>query len=416
LPDAALTGAADAARGFVLLHAPPDRTAAALVAEARRSVGAADTEARSALVAEQGMTGAIADAVGSMAATGQALVALGREPDEALVGPVAKASHWIERKRQVRRHRRDTLRAGLLPAGPQPLEIGAEGQAYLDDWWSVAGLVRAAQLLVRAGQVEAAVDADRIARGLAADVDRSVTAATASLDVDAIPAGPGRPLDGGVVGVVVAAAFGAVDPAVPAVSATLDLVREELTTPAGAVTAGVLAPAWSPWLTALLAKVEIGQGDRRGLDRLRALVAASAPRGTWPELAGGDPALLVPRVDHDPKATAAFLLAVRELLLSEQGPRFEPPDTLAILPVVDPAWLGQEVELHDASTGAGRFGFGVRWHGERPALLWELVPDRPEWPVRIVAPSLDPAWSSPDPVGEALLAPLRPQVEQGSFS
>jgi hypothetical protein len=214
--------------------------------------------------------------------------------------------------------------------------------------------------------------------------------------------------------VVVAAALGAVDPAGPAVSATLDLVREELTTPAGGVAAGVLAPAWSPWLTALLAKVEIGQGDRRGLDRLWGLVAASAPRGTWPDVADGDPA--VPRADHDPKATAAFLLAVRELLLSEQGPRFEPPDTLAILPVVDPAWFGQGIELHAAPTGAGRFGFAVRWHGERPALLWELVPDRPERPVRIVAPGLDPAWSSPDPVGEALLAPTRPRVDQGSFS
>ena len=74
------------------------------------------------------------------------------------------------------------------------------------------------------------------------------------------------------------------------------------------------------------------------------------------------------------------------------------------------------VELHDAPSGAGRFGYAVRWHGERPALLWELVPDRPDRPVRIVAPGLDPAWSSTDPVGEALLAPMQLPVDQGSFS
>ena len=92
---------------------------------------------------------------------------------------MAKAGHWIERKRRVRRHRKDPLRAGLLPAGPQPLVLGAADQTYLDDWWSVAGLVRAAGLLDAEGQLEASVDAWRFARGLAADVDQSIAAVLA---------------------------------------------------------------------------------------------------------------------------------------------------------------------------------------------------------------------------------------------
>ncbi len=417
LPDPTLAAAADAARGFLLFHQTPDGAATALLSEARREVGVGiDPDDRTSLLAGQGMTGALGDDGGGLAVTGQALVTLGGEPEDDLVGPVAKAGHWIERRRHVRRHRKDALRAGLLPAGPQPGVLGAEGQAYLDDWWSIAGLVRSARLLERAGQVEAAVDARRFARGLAADVDRSVATVTAALGVDAIPAGPGRPLDAGVVGVVVAAALGAVDPAAPAVAATLDLIRDQLTTGAGGVTAGVLSDGWSPWLTALLAKVEIGLGQPRGLDRLRALVAASAPRGAWPELVAGVPAVATALAAHDPKATAAYLLAVRDLLVVERGPRLEVPDTLAILPIVDPAWLGQGVELYDAPTAVGTFGFAVRWHGERPALLWELAPSEPERPVRIVVPGLDPAWSSSDPVGEALLGPVRSPVDEGSFS
>jgi hypothetical protein len=42
----------------------------------------------------------------------------------------------------------------------------------------------------------------------------------------------------------------------------------------------------------------------------------------------------------------------------------------------------------------------VRWHGPRPALLWEC-----EGAGRIRAPGLDPAWSTDEPRGDALLAP-----------
>ena len=322
-------------------------------------------------------------------------MAIGPAPDPDLDGVVAKAAHWIERKRRVRRHRKDPIRAGLLPAGPQPLVIGAESQTYLDGWWSVAGLERAARMLEDDGQVEAGVDAGRFARSFAADLDQSIARLTADLEADAIPAGPGRPLDAGVVGVVVAAALGAVDPTAPAVAATLDLIRAELTTPLGGVTAGVLSDGWSPWLTALLAEVEIGLGDARGLDRLRAMATSAA----WPELVDGEPAVPATLADHHPAATAAFLLAARSLLVVERGPHLARPDRLAVLPVVPDAWLGQPVELHDAPTDFGRFGFAVRWHGDRPAILWELDARDPDRPFRLEAPGLDPTWSTTEPGG-----------------
>jgi hypothetical protein len=81
--------------------------------------------------------------------------------------------------------------------------------------------------------------------------------------------------------------------------------------------------------------------------------------------------------------------------------------------VVPDEWLGQGIELHDAATDLGTFGFAVRWHGDRPALLWELDAVRP---ARLVAPALDPTWSSTDAKGEALLAPRRLAVDEGSFS
>jgi hypothetical protein len=68
---------------------------------------------------------------------------------------------------------------------------------------------------------------------------------------------------------------------------------------------------------------------------------------------------------------------------------------------------GVDVEVHDAPTRHGRLSFALRWHGEHPALLWELTPpaDRAAKRVTLTAPALAPGWSTDDAVGESLLRP-----------
>jgi hypothetical protein len=70
------------------------------------------------------------------------------------------------------------------------------------------------------------------------------------------------------------------------------------------------------------------------------------------------------------------------------------------------AWWGQPLEVEHAPTHHGDLSFAVRWHGERPALLWELVP-RPgqDGPVRITVPGLDPTFVTTERRGEVLLTP-----------
>jgi hypothetical protein len=74
----------------------------------------------------------------------------------------------------------------------------------------------------------------------------------------------------------------------------------------------------------------------------------------------------------------------------------------------DPPAPGVDLEVHDAPTRHGRVSFALRWHGEHPALLWELTPDadaRRRGAVEITAPVLAPGWSTTDAVGETLLRP-----------
>ncbi len=103
-------------------------------------------------------------------------------------------------------------------------------------------------------------------------------------------------------------------------------------------------------------------------------------------------------------------------------------DGLDLLVAMPDTWLGQPIEVHGLATPLGRLSLAVRWHGERPALLWELEPHplpRPRVdPVVLRVPSLDRAFSTTEPSGEALLAApagwvpsgAAPPVEGGSFN
>jgi hypothetical protein len=81
-------------------------------------------------------------------------------------------------------------------------------------------------------------------------------------------------------------------------------------------------------------------------------------------------------------------------------------------------WLGQGWEVHGAPTAHGRLSYAIRWHGERPALLWELEPhpgtEGEAAPVRLTVPGLDPDWSTTLARGEALLAPVVTPVADGA--
>ncbi len=85
---------------------------------------------------------------------------------------------------------------------------------------------------------------------------------------------------------------------------------------------------------------------------------------------------------------------VRAALVREDGAR-----AIDLLPGFRPAWLGQPLAAHDVPLRAGPCSFALRWHGARPALLWDV-------PVGLTVRScaLDAQWASTEPVGETLLA------------
>ena len=413
LPDARLAEAVDANRRFLLLR--PD--AGPEVVGALDAYGYHD-EAATVLAgypARQRADGAFGER-DQPGATGAALWALGRHwelarrpvPDD-VVEALARGAQWVERARRgsglrPRGARRDVpVPQGLLPAGRVPARSGAE-VSFADDAWAVAGLRAAAAALAGSGQAPAAAQVAREADGLWADLERSWAEAAARLAPSggpaaaAVPAGPRRAVDAGAAAVLVACTLGLVDAADPHIAATAEALRTGHVIAEGEAVHD--RSGLSPAATLALAGVELRAADDRALVRLAWLVGAATDTWAWPTAihprlgggSGGD--------GHDPAVTAAFLVFVRDLLVREV------PGGLVLSSLVPGSWLGQGWEVHDAPTAQGNLSYAVRWHGDRPALLWDLEAHEGTGSVRLTAPGLDPAWSTTDRRGEALLAPV----------
>ena len=355
---------------------------------------------------EQRMDGAIVSSDGGLGANGAMLRSVGlhwqltRDGSliERLVGPIAKAGHWIDKRRTARR---------------RPLLTEA---TYLDAFWSVAGLWAVTPALAATGQPEVAEDLADFGTRLQADIDAARRADRARLGFDVVPARPGGPFGADALGNLEAAWLGE-----PCADAHLDALVE-LARARWSARGLIIDPdGWGlrPRSTIELALVGMLAGDPLAIAALMATLDHGSPVHTWPEVVhprsgGGSHGS-----GHDPVMAAALCTFVRTMLVREHS-RDLPVDArhgLALCNLVPDAWLGQSWEVHDLPTTIGRLGYAVRWHGERPALLWELEPHDGVSEVHVTAPGLDPAWSSRELRGEALLAavapPDRPSAEPG---
>lgn len=127
------------------------------------------------------------------------------------------------------------------------------------------------------------------------------------------------------------------------------------------------------------------------------VVAVRALAGsTWRWPAGVDPSGEHTGAGDSPHARAALAIGLRAMAVRDER------DGVDLAPGFSPDWAGRSVDVRDLPTASGRLSYSVRWHGERPALLWEMPEDGPA--VGITCNTIDPTFSSTDRSGEALLA------------
>ncbi|MFV0257149.1 MAG: hypothetical protein ACK5PP_01700 [Acidimicrobiales bacterium] len=169
-----------------------------------------------------------------------------------------------------------------------------------------------------------------------------------------------------------------------------------------------------------LADLAAMSGDLVGAADLRSRLPAGGPAADGPvaclsaraAVAGGT---LTFGPGDDPGAAGRFLAAVRDVMIGDHGAGADGesgpdgPAELRLLPEFPTHWRGGPLEVHGLATDVGIVSFAIRWHGYRPALLWELEPPvvttvGEARPVVLRCPGLDPDWSSTEPRGETLLA------------
>ena len=272
---------------------------------------------------------------------------------------------------------------------------------YEPAFWCVRALIDAAWLLGLAGDGGAADEARTAAAQLRDAVTASLERVAARLGRPAMPEAPSRGLDAGMVGSLSACVpLGLLPPDDPWVTGTLDEVRARFCL--GEVFFDAVSrTGLNPARTLQIAACEVEAGDRRAWSRFRRILDGATATFTWPEavhprLGGG-----CAGDGHHGGAAVGVLGLVRQVAVRET-----PTGGLALATIFPPEWAGKPLEVHDAPTHHGRISYALRWHGDRPALLWQC--ERSGVPLTV--PGLDPSFATTEQSGEALLAPYRARI------
>lgn len=170
---------------------------------------------------------------------------------------------------------------------------------------------------------------------------------------------------------------GVVDPVVEAAVCLARSVRKERSVP---VTVQRALRAGADAL--LLAGEPRAAGDADAM--AERLSVATSTKELLPELAA--------------RPTGELIDAIRRGLVDDHAPG----GVLDLAPGWRQTWFGQGVEVHGLITRRGTVSYGIRWHGQRPALLWDVTDAPPD--LTLACSALDPSWRGEGPRGEALLA------------
>lgn len=294
------------------------------------------------------------------------------------------------------------LAAGFIARSRRDRGSGRDlGIRYAESAWALRGLIDAAETLTLAEEASASREVAAVVAEFKADLLASVDGMADRLGESALPAVPLHQLAERAIDALVAVWPAAVlRPDNSSMRQAADVVRERFLSDSayrGTEEDSVLRTD----LTARLAMVELMDGDPSALERVAWLVRLASPTGSWPRVIHPELGTGAAGEGHDGVVTAHFVTLIRSLLVHESTA--QTPE-LALLSAMPEEWLGQAIEVHDAPTAHGRLSYAARWHGKRPALLWDLEPSpNGESLVSLTAPGLDPSWVSSEPRGEALL-------------
>ncbi len=285
-----------------------------------------------------------------------------------------KAVDWLGRKR-VKGKGASPGTAGLLPAGFSAEHLGPNDFYYWDDYWAAAGLLAIGRHWFKRGKFRQAEKAAALAQSFLESIEASIAQIPGSRAKGAVPAAPGRRLDAGAIGSMVADyPLQIYAPGEARMLETADYLMQH-SFHKGGFFQEMIHSGINAYLTLDLAQTWLRAGDPRYADLIRSVADLATPTGQWPEAI--HPNTLGGCMGDGQHGWAAgeWVMMIRNCFVREEIHA----GTLVVGSGILPEWLepGDELFFGPTLTGFGEVSVRVRdghasvdarWHDEPPRL------------------------------------------------
>lgn len=205
----------------------------------------------------------------------------GRDLDESLEKALRKGVRWLDRKRLPSDGPAGT--AGLLPPGFSAEHLGPNDYYYWDDFWARGGLKAMADYWHQRKNEEDAKEAETLADAFAESIHASLDTIPESRARGAIPAAPGRRLDAGAIGSMVADYPLQLYPAADARMMKTASFLTETCFHKGGFFQEMIHSGINVYLSLDIAQTLLRAGDPGFADIMRKVAELATPTGQWPE-------------------------------------------------------------------------------------------------------------------------------------
>jgi hypothetical protein len=205
----------------------------------------------------------------------------GEELPQEWIRAIRRGAAWILHKRM--KNDDGSPHAGLMPAGFSAEHFGPNDFYYWDDFWSIAGLLRATEMLYSEDGERAASRDYKESQNLSRAVDVSLQTCKLRLGTKAMPVSPYRRLDSGMIGSLATGyplqVFATDD---PRLKASADFIFRHYRHKGGFFL-DISHSGINPYLTLHLAQVLMQARDLRFMQVLGAIARMASSTGQWPE-------------------------------------------------------------------------------------------------------------------------------------
>lgn len=291
----------------------------------------------------------------------------GEEPKRDWRRMIERGARWIVKKRLA--DDGATPHSGLFPAGFSAEHLGPNDYYYWDDFWGVAGLRAAADLMERTG---AEVDAERFraeSENFMQSIERSLLGVMKRVGRPAMTPSPYRRLDAGSIGSIVAGYPLQLWPGDdPRLTDTVQFLIEDCFL-RGAFFQDMIHSGLNPYLTLHVAQLLLRAGDPRHFELMESVADLASPTGQWPEAVHPHTGGGCMGDGQHGWAAAEWLMMMRNCFVREE----DGEDKLILASGIPQRWLQPEARLSfgPAPTRYGPVTVAIASHSDRIVVNWE---------------------------------------------